>query len=186
MRQKGMKVVAEGKWLSLGVIEYTAHDGSTRTWESVSRRNGRGAVGILATLKPTNEILLIRQYRPPVDNFVIEFPAGLIDNGETPEESAVRELREETGFIGKVTDVSPKSFSSPGLTSEFIYLVRMEVDLEAQKEIRTDFDEGEFVETFRVAPDQLGTFLEKATAAGDVIDSKVMAFVCAKGINLNI
>ena len=41
-----------------------------------------------------------KQFRPPIDKLVIEVPAGLVDEGETVEESAVRELREETGYVG--------------------------------------------------------------------------------------
>lgn len=186
MKRNGIRTIAEGNWLSLAEIEYTAQDGKVRTWESVSRRRGRGAVGILARLNPTGEILFVRQYRPPVNRRVIEFPAGLIDDGESPAEAAVRELREETGFIGTVTDVLPPSYSSPGLTSESIYLALMDVDLAAQGEIRTDFDEGEFVETYRVAPGEIGNFLRNACEAGDAVDSKVMAYACASGVRLHV
>jgi ADP-ribose pyrophosphatase len=47
--------------------------------------------------------MIIVQYRPPVEAFCVEFPAGLIDEGESPEEAAVRELGEETGYSGKVS-----------------------------------------------------------------------------------
>jgi 8-oxo-dGTP pyrophosphatase MutT (NUDIX family) len=43
--------------------------------------------------------VLEKQYRPPLGKMVIEVPAGLVDAGESPEEAAVRELREETGYI---------------------------------------------------------------------------------------
>lgn len=57
------------------------------------------------------EIVLQKQYRPPIDKITIEVPAGLIDEGETAEQAAVRELKEETGYVGKVTESSPVMFN---------------------------------------------------------------------------
>ena len=51
--------------------------------------------------KPVSTMIIV-QYRPPVEAFCVEFPAGLIDEGESPEQAAVRELKEETGYSGKV------------------------------------------------------------------------------------
>lgn len=60
---------------------------------------------------------MILQYRPPVEAICVEFPAGLIDEGETPEQAAVRELKEETGYEGKVCDRSPTLSNQPGMTN---------------------------------------------------------------------
>lgn len=102
----------------LSRIEYSDPNGKTRLWESAERRTRpKGGdidgVGILAIVeKPTGpEIILQKQYRPPVDKVCIEVPAGLVDEGETAEAAAVRELKEETGFVGKVAETSPMMFN---------------------------------------------------------------------------
>ena len=61
--------------------------------------------------------MVIMQYRPPVAATCVEFPAGLIDEGETPEQAAVRELKEETGYEGKVCDMSAALSKQPGMTN---------------------------------------------------------------------
>jgi ADP-ribose pyrophosphatase len=66
-------------------------------------------------------LLLQKQYRAPLDKITIEVPAGLIDEGETPEECAVRELREETGFVGVAEKTSAILWS--GMYFVIIYLL---------------------------------------------------------------
>jgi ADP-ribose pyrophosphatase len=61
-----------------------------------------GIVAILQRPGEAAEILLQKQFRPPVGKVCIEVPAGLVDEGETAEEAALRELREETGYVGTV------------------------------------------------------------------------------------
>lgn len=53
------------------------------------------------------EIILQKQFRPPINAVTIEVPAGLVDAGETPEEAAIRELKEETGYVGVVSEMTP-------------------------------------------------------------------------------
>jgi len=77
-------------------------------------------VGICTILNKSTgpELLLQKQYRPPIDQVVIEVPAGLIDAGETVEQCAVRELKEETGYVGVAVETSPVMFN--GKSSELI------------------------------------------------------------------
>jgi 8-oxo-dGTP pyrophosphatase MutT (NUDIX family) len=67
------------------------------------------------------EIILQKQYRPPIDKVVIEVPAGLVDAGESAEQAAVKELKEETGYVGVVTESSPVMFNGSGVFSPPTY-----------------------------------------------------------------
>jgi ADP-ribose pyrophosphatase len=60
----------------------------------------RDYVTVLATTA-SGRVLLVRQFRPAVEEFTLELPAGHVDDGETPEEAARRELLEETGYAAK-------------------------------------------------------------------------------------
>jgi len=77
------------------------------------------AVAILAILTSPNmpvSTIIIEQFRPPVDSYVIELPAGLIDPKETVESTAFRELEEETGYKAEsVIDISPLMVCDPGM-----------------------------------------------------------------------
>lgn len=77
----------------------------------------KNAVTIAGTLD--DKIVLIKQSRVPVGDSIYECPAGLIEKGESPEEAARREIKEETGFeiVGNVF-VTNSAFTSPGMTDE--------------------------------------------------------------------
>ncbi len=79
------------------------------------------AVLVLRQREGRDEVLLVSQERPAVSHKTWELPAGLIDDGETPEGAAKRELAEEVGLGGTLTKLA-EVFSSPGFTDEKIHL----------------------------------------------------------------
>ena len=90
MEQKilSAKELGSGRFLSLVELEFQDDRGRIRHWESVNRRGGTGAAFIIARIVPDDEILLVRQFRPPAGRRMVEFPAGLIDPGEEPSSGA--------------------------------------------------------------------------------------------------
>ncbi|KAF0643268.1 hypothetical protein NXS19_000207 [Fusarium pseudograminearum] len=181
----------DARWVGLKKITYTDQTGVQRTWESAERLtrpkdaliDGVGIVAILAHPHGPR-IVLQKQFRPPVNKVVIEVPAGLIDEGETAEECAVRELREETGYVGVVTETSPIMFNDPGFCNTNLKMVHVSIDmtLEENKNPKPNLEPGEFIETFTVELSDLWKECERLEAQGHVIDARVATI--AEGILL--
>jgi ADP-sugar pyrophosphatase/8-oxo-dGDP phosphatase len=159
--------VATTKWLELQTITYTDQEGTERKWDSVTRTTKQesadaDAVVIVPLLKHYGnedviDTLLVEQFRPPVGRPTFEFPAGLIDKDETPEQAALRELREEAGYVGEACKTLPKVSRpvcmSPGVTDESVHIVVVQVDLDNpyNKDPKPEPDAGEFVRVKRVS-----------------------------------
>lgn len=97
-----------------------------------------GAVGIVA-VTAQREIVLVRQYRHPVEEDLLEIPAGKLEKGEDPLIAAKRELAEETGFRAASWKSLTAIYTSPGTSSEKLHLFLAE-DLTAD-EAHPDEDE---------------------------------------------
>jgi ADP-ribose pyrophosphatase len=100
-----------------------------------------GAVCIVA--RPTvNDVLLIRQYRHATGRELVEIPAGTLNRGEDPRDCALRELEEETGYRAGRMIERARFFTTPGFTTEFMYLYEATELVKTQ----TNFDEDEAIE----------------------------------------
>jgi ADP-ribose pyrophosphatase len=130
MKFKGIKKVHEGRFITAYNAEYETNLGNTKIYEMSSRdhnitsledlqREKCDAVVLIITSPDGSRLLLNKEFRMAVGGFAINFPAGLIDEGENPEEAAARELWEETGLkLTSIEEVLPMSFSGVGLTNE--------------------------------------------------------------------
>eukprot|EP00397_Hematodinium_sp_SG-2012_P052513 GEMP01062113.1.p1 GENE.GEMP01062113.1~~GEMP01062113.1.p1 ORF type:complete len:223 (+),score=52.42 GEMP01062113.1:114-782(+) len=178
------KTCGETKWLRLETVNYVDEQGCARPWDRCVRttkldENSTDAVAIVATLTknkkassrvakidPEDEILMVKQFRPPINGYTIELPAGLIDKGETPGEAALRELKEECGYIGEIIETERPLCSlvmSPGMSNESAYLVHVHVDLnrvENQKP-KQELGEGEFCKVLKVKKKDMLSEIER-------------------------
>ncbi|KAI9794143.1 MAG: hypothetical protein M1833_000455 [Piccolia ochrophora] len=166
-----------------------------RTWESAERstrpaKSDVDGVGIVAILEKSSgpEILLQKQFRPPVDKVTIEVPAGLVDEGESAAVCAVRELKEETGYVGEVlsdrTGVSPLMFNDPGFCNTNLNMVHVKIDMSKpeNQDPKPELEENEFIEVFTVPMRKLYAECRRLEAEGYAIDARVGTL--AEGIEL--
>lgn len=118
-------LLCEGKFLSFFKKDFLDRDGNKKVYEYIERNNKQKAVVVIA--EKENSFLLIKQFRIPVNSYVIEFPAGLIEEDEKIEDAALRELIEETGYKGQIVEISPLTYTSPGLTTEEVFFVKVKI-----------------------------------------------------------
>ncbi len=123
----------------------------------------------IAALTENNELLFVKQYRYPMHQVVLELPAGTLVPGKNPLDEGVRELKEETGAIGKGYMSLGKLYPSPGYCDEIIHLYFCHIDHFEE----TNFDEDEFLITEKIP-------IEKAVYMvlnGEIPDSKTQVAV---------
>ena len=141
-------------------------------WEYVARSRGIRAAVILAV--EDGHVLLVEQYRVPLECNCIELPAGLIgdhDADEDPLTSASRELEEETGYRAERLEDLGAFYSSPGMVSESFTLVQAHRLTKVSKGGGVD---GEDITVHRVALTDLPTFVEDKRAEGCAVDVKIL------------
>jgi ADP-ribose pyrophosphatase len=143
-------------------VDTVREDDTTYVREVVRHPGSAVIVPVLAD----DTVALVRQYRHPALRYLLEIPAGSIDEGETPEEAAARELEEELGFRAGALEKLSEFFVSPGFCEEKMWLY-MATDL---TETAQRLDDDEIVEVVRLP---LAHAL-KLIANGEIEDAKTI------------
>lgn len=136
MKINKIEKLTDEKWLNLYAVDFEnrGHAGrwvyASRQPQPVAKRRA-DAVVVVPVLKATGKkprLVLIKEYRIPVGDWIYAFPAGLMEDGETPATCARRELMEETGLrVTRVKTRSPRLFSTAGLSDECAQMVFVDV-----------------------------------------------------------
>ena len=125
-----------------------------------------GAVTVIP-VDSDGHLVMIRNYRVTVQQWLLEFCAGKIDAGEAPLESATRELQEETGFkAGRIRPIG-RFYTSPGFADEMMH-VFLATELQS---VPRSLQPGERIEVVHVSPEQL----DRDIADGTLVDGKSIA-----------
>jgi|SRR4051812_10310870 ADP-ribose pyrophosphatase len=115
--------IYDGRAINLDVDTVRFPDGSIGELEIVRHPGASAIVPFLSDpMGEDPQVLLIRQYRYAAGEFIYEVPAGTLDDGESPDECAVRELREETGCTAERVEHMYTILTTPGFTDERIHL----------------------------------------------------------------
>ncbi len=171
--QRTIREIATTAWLRLCEVIYTNRQGEEKRWSFASRPGDGRAVAIIAeTDEPAPRIVLVQEFRPAIGGQVLSFPAGLVDEGESLEVTALRELREETGWQGELLSVGPACYTSPGLTDESLHFAHVRLHTEGA----TAHEPEEDIEVVLWPKAELRTRLQAAHTAGIHLDLKLWAW----------
>ena len=164
-----IKKITNNKWLNLYDAEYHCDSGDTITYHFASRRKMKDislndnkkvdAVRILPYLIENNKkyVVLIKEFRYVINDYIYSTPAGLIDANETPETAAKREIEEEIGAsVVSIKETLKSSYTSVGLTDETIACFEAQVKLNKTQHL----DRNEEITYFKLPFDDLLEFIE--------------------------
>jgi ADP-ribose pyrophosphatase len=163
----GSKKLMETAYFSLRSDRLRLPDGGVKDPYYVIERPD---AAITFPITERNEVVLVRQYRPPIRMMELGLPAGLIEEGEGPEVAARRELAEETGFTGGEWELLGSLASSPSLKDNWAYLF---LARGVEETAAPDPDEHELVEVVKAPVEDLRDLVR----SGKIVSSSGVAAV---------
>jgi len=176
------KSIAQTKWLSFRNVKFIDKKGNKQSWDYIARKGNRKVVTLICQSERTNKFLLICQPRIPIGKYVIEFPAGLVDKGESIQRASRRELKEETGYNCKILQIIRDLPKSAGITSEENTLVRAKVNEKAIG--KTEMEDTEDIKHIWVSAYQFRSLLRNLNTKKYCISNEVVTFFM--GLNMKI
>lgn len=157
------EIIFTGKVFNIQVDKIIYESGNPGVREIV--RHPGGAVVIAVTNE--NKIILVKQYRYPLEKIIYELPAGKLDKNEDPLDCAMRELIEETGYIASKMEKLGFIYSSPGFCDEILHIF-LARDLTAGKHKREEGEIGMEVLEFELEK------IEEMIITGEICDAKTI------------
>lgn len=144
MKIKGKKIISSSKYLNFVATTFVNKNNIEDIWYSVERGNNGKTVLVAAIAD--NKLVVTKEYRVAIGNYEWALPAGLVEEGATIEETAKRELKEETNLeLESIIEKTPFMTNSAGLTNEVVSIVFVR----AKGQISQDGNEqSEDIETF--------------------------------------
>ena len=139
MKIQNVEKITNCRHLNLYKISYINQNGIEKLWHIASRSDkpkcltGKfdmpDAVVIVPFHNENDKLVIIKEFRVPLGGYQYGFPAGLVDDGETIQQTCIRELKEETGLnVTRIKKISPPVYSSSGMTDESVSMVYVECD----------------------------------------------------------
>jgi len=167
------KVVWQGKFMSAVEITYRDAHGVVRTWEALERVGVKGIV-IMVAVTSSGNVILEKQFRPPMGRDVLELPAGLVEASESMEDAARRELIEETGWsAGKIEFLAEGPISTGASTEALKAYLCTDLSFIG----KNGGDDNEIIEVIEVPLSQAQEYLRNAQLKGLLVDLKVFGLV---------
>jgi ADP-ribose pyrophosphatase len=144
-----------GRVINVLLEEVELPDGKHSTREIVKHP---GAVAIIPITKE-KKIILVEQYRKPLERSLVEIPAGKLEKGEEPQVTALRELEEETGYTTDKLTYLTSFYTSPGFADELLHIYVAEDVEKVDNPLSTDEDE--FVELLECSLEEANQLIQE-------------------------
>ncbi|MBM7701645.1 NUDIX hydrolase [Metabacillus iocasae] len=148
------KRIFQGRVIDLYHEEVELPNGKTSKREIVKHP---GAVAVIA-MTDDHKMVMVKQYRKAMDRILVEIPAGKLEQGEEPIETAKRELEEETGYTCDSLRHIISFYTSPGFADELVHLYLAE-ELKVM-ETKAELDEDEFVDVLHLSLEEALTYIQ--------------------------